>query len=222
VDDDELRMAVVWSLSQIGGEDVRETLENMLEECEDDEEAGVIEEAIDNLLSNRRHGQSEHVRFLALKTKTIWITSSIWSRKTTRMTIRILNARLLSTHRRGGHLCTHFYLPLLSGNTIYSPHLGLPQPQCVDLQISAPVIDFGRSVDFAVNLQTSDPTRKASFISGFRPEYASDPIYNRQRRAGKYSSGSEQAANSSICAGRLLGQCHACLSGNVYQRHAKL
>ncbi len=49
IDDDEIRMAVVWSLSKIGGEDVRETLEEMLENIEDDDEAGFIEEALDNL-----------------------------------------------------------------------------------------------------------------------------------------------------------------------------
>lgn len=49
IEDEELRMAVIWSLSQIGGEDVRETLENMMEETEDDDEAAFLEEAIDNL-----------------------------------------------------------------------------------------------------------------------------------------------------------------------------
>lgn len=49
IDDEELRMAVIWSLSKIGGEDVRETLDKVLEQTEDEEEAAFIEEAIDNL-----------------------------------------------------------------------------------------------------------------------------------------------------------------------------
>ena len=48
-DDDNVRAAVIWSLSEIGGEGVRETLEAMLEETEDDEEADLLEEALDNL-----------------------------------------------------------------------------------------------------------------------------------------------------------------------------
>ncbi len=47
--DSELRAAVFWSLSQIGGEEVRETLERILEETEDDEEAEILEDALDNL-----------------------------------------------------------------------------------------------------------------------------------------------------------------------------
>lgn len=51
-DDEEIwdaRMAAIWSLSQLGGEDARETLEDLLEEAEDDEEADILEEALDNL-----------------------------------------------------------------------------------------------------------------------------------------------------------------------------
>ena len=47
--DPELRFAVIWSLSQIGGDQVRETLEELLEETEDDEEAEWLENALDNL-----------------------------------------------------------------------------------------------------------------------------------------------------------------------------
>ncbi len=47
--DSELRAAIFWSLSQIGGEEVRETLETILEETEDDEEAEILEDALDNL-----------------------------------------------------------------------------------------------------------------------------------------------------------------------------
>lgn len=51
-DDEEtwdVRMAAIWSLSQLGGEDAREALEDLLEKAEDDEEAEIVEEALDNL-----------------------------------------------------------------------------------------------------------------------------------------------------------------------------
>jgi hypothetical protein len=43
--------AVIWSLSQIGGEDVRTYLENLLDQLADDEEEQIafLEEALDNL-----------------------------------------------------------------------------------------------------------------------------------------------------------------------------
>ena len=41
--------AVIWSLSQIGGEDVRTYLENLLDQLEDDEQISFMEEALDNL-----------------------------------------------------------------------------------------------------------------------------------------------------------------------------
>ncbi len=47
--DSEIRAAVIWSLSQIGGEEVRETLETILEETEDEEEVEILEDALDNL-----------------------------------------------------------------------------------------------------------------------------------------------------------------------------
>lgn len=49
IEDEELRMAVIWSLSEIGGEHVQETLERLLDETEDDEEADFLQEALDNL-----------------------------------------------------------------------------------------------------------------------------------------------------------------------------
>ncbi len=49
IEDDEVRMAVIWALSKIGGENVRTTLEQLLEESEDEDEAELIEEALDNL-----------------------------------------------------------------------------------------------------------------------------------------------------------------------------
>jgi HEAT repeat protein len=42
-------MAAIWSLSQIGGEDVEVTLESLLDGTEDDDLAGFIEEALENL-----------------------------------------------------------------------------------------------------------------------------------------------------------------------------
>jgi hypothetical protein len=47
--DKDIRDAVVWSLSQIGGEDVRETIEKLIEDSEDDEEADYLGEVLDNL-----------------------------------------------------------------------------------------------------------------------------------------------------------------------------
>jgi HEAT repeat protein len=52
MDEDEIwdvRMAAIWSLSQMGGEDAREALEDLLEKAGDDEEADILEEALDNL-----------------------------------------------------------------------------------------------------------------------------------------------------------------------------
>lgn len=48
-DDDVIAGATVWSLSQIGGEDVRLYLQNLLDKVEDDEQAAFLEEALDNL-----------------------------------------------------------------------------------------------------------------------------------------------------------------------------
>lgn len=47
--DDDVRLACIWSLSQIGGEGVQEALEDLYEETEDDVEARLIETALDNL-----------------------------------------------------------------------------------------------------------------------------------------------------------------------------
>ncbi len=53
------------------------------------------------------------------------------------------------------------FLSFLAINLFSTP--GVTTTSGVDLQISAPVIDFGRSVDFAVNLQTSDPIQESIF-----------------------------------------------------------
>jgi HEAT repeat protein len=47
--DEDVRAAVIWSLSQIGGPGVREALTQLSEDSEDDDEADYIEMAIDNL-----------------------------------------------------------------------------------------------------------------------------------------------------------------------------
>lgn len=47
--DSDIRMAAVWSLSQIGGEGVEEALTDLYEDVDDDEEADIIEQALDNL-----------------------------------------------------------------------------------------------------------------------------------------------------------------------------
>jgi HEAT repeat protein len=48
-EDVDLRMAAAWSLSQIGGEGVRDRLEELYDEAEDDDEADFIDSALDNL-----------------------------------------------------------------------------------------------------------------------------------------------------------------------------
>jgi HEAT repeat protein len=48
-EDDEVRAAAIWSLSQIGGERVAEALEAMLERTQDENEAELLEDALDNL-----------------------------------------------------------------------------------------------------------------------------------------------------------------------------
>lgn len=44
-----VRLAAIWSLSQIGGEGVRDSLEEMLENAEDSDEIALLENALDNL-----------------------------------------------------------------------------------------------------------------------------------------------------------------------------
>jgi HEAT repeat protein len=47
--DDAIMGAAIWSLSQIGGEDVRLYLQNLLDNVEDDSQAVLLEDALDNL-----------------------------------------------------------------------------------------------------------------------------------------------------------------------------
>ena len=51
-DDSEIFNAAIWSLSQIGGEDVRTYLENLLDQIEEDDEVEFIEDALANLSFN--------------------------------------------------------------------------------------------------------------------------------------------------------------------------
>ena len=50
-EDDDIIAAAIWSLSQVGGEDVRTFLEALLDQTEeeDEEQVALIEEALDNL-----------------------------------------------------------------------------------------------------------------------------------------------------------------------------
>ncbi|MFZ5818307.1 MAG: HEAT repeat domain-containing protein [Chloroflexota bacterium] len=48
-DDSAVTEAAIWSLSQIGGEDVRIYLESLLDAAEEDDEIAFLEEALDNL-----------------------------------------------------------------------------------------------------------------------------------------------------------------------------
>lgn len=47
--DSQVRLACIWALSNIGGSGVRRALENMLENTDDEEEAILLEDALDNL-----------------------------------------------------------------------------------------------------------------------------------------------------------------------------
>jgi HEAT repeat protein len=48
-EEDDVASAAIWALSQIGGEDVRIYLENLLDQSEDDEQIDFLEDALDNL-----------------------------------------------------------------------------------------------------------------------------------------------------------------------------
>lgn len=49
-EDDEITAAAIWSLSQVGGEDVRLYIENLIDLADEDEEVEFLEEALDNLV----------------------------------------------------------------------------------------------------------------------------------------------------------------------------
>ena len=48
-DDADLRLAIIWSLSQIGGDIVKKKFDELAEKCTDEEEAEWLEKAIDNI-----------------------------------------------------------------------------------------------------------------------------------------------------------------------------
>jgi hypothetical protein len=48
-DNGEIMSAAIWSLSQIGGEDVQDYIENLIDSTDDDELIEFLEEALDNL-----------------------------------------------------------------------------------------------------------------------------------------------------------------------------
>lgn len=48
-EDDEITSAAIWSLSQIGGEDVRPYLENLIDQTEDEDLIAYLEDALENL-----------------------------------------------------------------------------------------------------------------------------------------------------------------------------
>lgn len=52
LEEDDTRLAAIWSLSQLGGSEIAELLEAMMEKSEDDEEIEFISEALDNLEFN--------------------------------------------------------------------------------------------------------------------------------------------------------------------------
>ncbi len=62
-DDLEIRRHLIWSLSKIGGEGVRNRLEELLEQEPDDEEADFLEEALDNLVFNEQTAQFDMFDF---------------------------------------------------------------------------------------------------------------------------------------------------------------
>ncbi len=49
IEDEEIRLALIWALSQIGGSDVKEKLEELLDNASTDDEIEWIEKAIENL-----------------------------------------------------------------------------------------------------------------------------------------------------------------------------
>lgn len=62
-DDEAIVGAAIWSLSQIGGEDVRLYLQNLLDKVEDDDQAAFLEEALDNLAFTEDMGTFDLLAF---------------------------------------------------------------------------------------------------------------------------------------------------------------
>lgn len=59
----EIFLAAVWSLSQIGGNELQKVFEELLSAAESDEEADLIEEALDNLVFNESIGLHDSFDF---------------------------------------------------------------------------------------------------------------------------------------------------------------
>jgi HEAT repeat protein len=57
--DSQVRLASIWALSEIGGNRVRPALTQMLKNVEDEEEAQMLEDALDNLSFNEGSGGFE-------------------------------------------------------------------------------------------------------------------------------------------------------------------
>ena len=63
MDDPNLRIATIWSLSQIGGDAVKKKLEELAEKCTDDDESEWLEKAIDNLELDAQLNSMEMIDF---------------------------------------------------------------------------------------------------------------------------------------------------------------
>ncbi len=64
--DPETRMAAIWSLARIGGEDTQAILERLLLEAEYEEDELIIEEALDHLLFNQSLGSLDDLELFNL------------------------------------------------------------------------------------------------------------------------------------------------------------
>lgn len=49
IEDQDIKFALIWSLSQLGGDEVKQKLEQMLEDSEDEEEIALLERALENI-----------------------------------------------------------------------------------------------------------------------------------------------------------------------------
>ena len=62
-EEQDITSAVIWSLSQIGGEDVRTYLENLLDQIDDDDQLEFLEDALDNLAFTEDLDRSDLLAF---------------------------------------------------------------------------------------------------------------------------------------------------------------
>lgn len=61
IEDDEVRFALIWSLSQLGGDEVKQKLEQLLEDAEDEDDIELLEKALENI---ELSGESEGLEML--------------------------------------------------------------------------------------------------------------------------------------------------------------